>query len=269
MKRFVRVLPVLVSICVMPGAGAYAGEPAAISPAEVIRPFNGKDLSGFDLFLKETGSEDPTGIFRVTDGVIHISGEGAGYLATRQAYRDYHLSVEYKWGKHHTGKYVRNSGVLLHKNNVDHVWPTSIEVQLAQGCEGDFIVIGGKTASGEPSGATLTSDTRIAEDKKTRYQPGGTPTQYKGRQFWWSQHQPGFKELLDTRGADDVASPLGEWTRVECICSGDRITIKINGHVVNECYQVHPSSGRILLQNEGSEVYFRNLEIRPLKEKTE
>jgi len=57
---------------------------------------------------------------------------------------------------------------------------------------------------------------------------------------------------------------LGEWTRVECVCRGDRITIKVNGVTVNECFDVHPAAGRILLQNEGNEVYFRNFELRPL-----
>ncbi len=75
----------------------------------------------------------------------------------------------------------------------------------------------------------------------------------------------GFKELLDTRGKDDVASPLGEWTKVECICRGNRITVKINGETVNECYNVFPAGGKILLENEKNEITFRNFEIKPLK----
>jgi len=78
----------------------------------------------------------------------------------------------------------------------------------------------------------------------------------------------GFKELLDTRGRNDLASPLGQWTNVECICDGNRITVKINGHTVNECYNVFPTAGRILLENEKNEIYFRNLEIRPLRKTT-
>lgn len=240
-----------------------AGGPVA--PDKSVSLFNGKDLSGWYTYQKETGYDDPHGVYSVEDGMIHISGEGAGYLATRRAYRDYHLSLEYKWGERTDGsKYVRNSGVLLHKTNVDHVWPTSIEVQLAQGCEGDFIVIRGETAEGKPGDATITCETRLAEDKKTRWQRGGEKTVYSGRQFWWSNHQPFFKELRDTRGKDDVASPLGEWTKVECLCRGDWITIKINGVTVNECFDARPSAGRILLQNESNEVYFRNVELKPV-----
>ena len=74
----------------------------------------------------------------------------------------------------------------------------------------------------------------------------------------------GFEELLDTRRRDDVASPLGEWTRVECICGQTSITIKINGVTVNQCFDVYPSAGKILLQNEMNEVDFRNFKLRPL-----
>jgi hypothetical protein len=60
---------------------------------------------------------------------------------------------------------------------------------------------------------------------------------------------------------------VGEWTKVECLCSGSRITVKINGETVNECRDVSPAGGHILLQSEGDEVFFRNLEIRPLPAK--
>jgi hypothetical protein len=51
---------------------------------------------------------------------------------------------------------------------------------------------------------------------------------------------------------------------MECICAGKRITIKVNGTTVNEIYDVAPSSGKILLQSEGFEVLFRNVELHPL-----
>jgi hypothetical protein len=247
-----------------------AQDAEVVEPRATIRPLTAMDKSGVYTWLKESGREDPKQVFSVKDGVLHISGEGAGYLATEKAYRDYHLSVEYKWGKKADGsKFVRNSGVLLHGTGPDGaasgVWMASLECQLAQGCEGDLIVIRGKGEDGKPFPATITSETRIDTDKRTRWEKGGAKTVYSGKQFWWSKHDPAFEELLDTRGRWDVASPLGEWTRVECICRGDRVTIKINGETVNECFDVVPRSGKILLQNEGSEIYFRNFEIGPLK----
>ena len=249
---------------------AHGDEPKPIVPQEVIRPFNGKDLTGFTTWIRERDRDKAKDDYGVSDGMIHIAGRGMGYIATNDAYRNYHLSIEYKWGKRTDGsKYVRNSGILLHSTgpagNAGGVWMASIEVQLAQGCEGDLIVIRGKNSQGKTIPVDVTSDTVKAADGRTRWKRGGTPTKYSGKQFWWSNHQVGFKELLDTRGKDDVASPLGEWTKVECICNGDRITIKINGETVNECYNVFPAAGRILLENEKNEIYFRNFEIRPLR----
>lgn len=248
-------------------------QPKIISPnpGEVLRPFNGKDLTGFTRWLQDIGTEDLNHVYSVVDGVLRISGEGMGYLATTDSYENYHLSLEYRWGDKNDGSgNVRNSGILLHANGPDGnargVWMASVECQLAQGCEGDFIVIRGKNATEEIIPVTISGDTIWAEDGRTRWSPSGKKTVFSGKQFWWSNHQAGFEERLDTRGKDDVASPVGEWTRVDCLCHSDRITIKINGVTVNECYDVFPSSGKILLENEGNEIFFRNIEIRPLSE---
>jgi hypothetical protein len=160
--------------------------------------------------------------------------------------------------------------VLLHaigkEGSANESWMTSIEVQLAQGCEGDIIVIRGLDENGEKIPATASSETITASDGKTRWKPGGEKTIYSGKQFWWSKHEPGFQELKDTRGKEDVASPLGQWTTVDCICKKDRISVRINGRTVNEVFDVFPSYGKILLQNEGNEVFFRNIVLRPIQE---
>src|SRR5262250_2165492 len=110
------------------------------SPKEgVISLFNGKDFTGLTTWLKDTKREDPRKVFTVHDGMIHASGDGMGYVATEKAYRDYRVVVEYKWGtRTDGGKYVRNSGVLLHAGPDGlagkGAWAPSLEVQLAQGC---------------------------------------------------------------------------------------------------------------------------------------
>jgi hypothetical protein len=265
MEWFLRVALLFVAIC--PVARLHADE--ARPPEGVERPLAEPGLAGFTKWLKKTHHEDPAGVFRLEDGVLRCGDEDMGYVATKQAYRDYHLSVEYRWGRKRADPTsVRNTGVLLNGTGADGsakgVWMTSIECQLAQGCEGDLIVIPGTRADGSRFPATITSLTRVAEDKNTRWDPHGQPVTYSGKQFWSSRHQPFFKEGYDARGKDDVASPVGEWTKVECLCGGGRITVKINGHVVNECYDATPAAGRILLQAEGDEVFFRNLELRPL-----
>src|SRR5207247_1184139 len=160
-----------------------------------------------------------------------------------------------------------SAGILVHAVGAGgnrSPWMSSIECQLAQGCVGDFIVIRGKDEDGSTTPVTITSKTILGADGRTRWQKGGTPTVYSGKQFWWSRHDPDFKELIDTRGSNDVESPLGQWTRVECVCRGNRITVVVNGVTVNACYNVFPSAGKILLESEGFEILFRKFELRPL-----
>jgi len=247
-------------------AGAPQEPEATAGPKEGVVPlFNGKDLSGLTHWLKDGQHEDPRKVFTVHDGLLHISGDGMGYVATEKAYRDYRVVVEYKWGaRTDGGKYVRNSGILLHGTGSEGgagggAWMPSIECQLAQGCVGDLIAIRGKDVP-----VTLTVETELGPDRRLRWKKGGTPTVYSGKQFWWSNHDPEFKELLDTRGKNDLESPLGEWTRVECVSEGKRLSVWVNGVLVNEATEVFPSSGRILLQCEGFEIYFRKFELHPL-----
>jgi len=248
------------------------GKEPISSRGETIDLFNGKDFTGLYTFLKGRGvRRQPDEVFRVEDGTIHVSGEGAGYVATENDYRDYHLSVEYKWGQRADGSgFVRNAGVLVHGTGPDGshasgIWMACLEVQLAQGCEGDLIVIRGKDQQGKPIAVDMASEVRVAEDGKTRWHAGGEKVRYAGKQFWWSRHEPFFAEKLDTRGKDDVAGRLGQWTRVEVICQGSRVTVKINGVTVNEALEVWPTYGKIMLQNEANEIYYRNWRLLPLQ----
>lgn len=238
---------------------------ALLSTSQTTPLFNGKDLSGFTTWLRDTKTEDPRKVFSVEDGVIHVSGDGFGYLATDKEYENYRVSLEFKWGKRTDGgKYVRNSGLLLHGTGKDGgaggTWMASIECQLAQGCVGDLIAI---RSSDVPVG--FSSDVVLGPDKRPRWKVGGDKRTFPKGQLWWNNHDPEFKELLDTRGRFDVESKLGDWTRVECECVGNRIKVFVNGQQVNECYDANPMKGKILLQSEGFEIYFRKVEITAAK----
>ena len=65
-------------------------------------------------------------------------------------------------------------------------------------------------------------------------------------------------------GKGDVESPPGEWTRMEVVCRGEQIVVRVNGTVVNEATGVRPSAGKILVQCELTELYVRRWEIWPL-----
>ncbi len=248
-------------------ATLVATEP--VTPNQTVALFNDKDLTGFTTWLRDTKRDDPRRVFRVADGQLHITGDGFGYLATEKEYRDYRVVVEYKWGtKTDGGKYVRNAGVLLNAIGPDGgasgTWMSCIECQLAQGCCGDLITIRGKDDKGETIPVSLTSDVIIGQDKKPRWKEGGMKTVFTNRQLWWNNHEAGFAELLDTYGKNDVESKLGDWTKVECVCAKNTITVIVNGVTVNKAYDVFPAAGKILLQSEGFELFVRKFEIQPV-----
>src|SRR5580704_9442798 len=98
----------------------------AVNGSGVIRLFNGRNLDGFDTFLKTKGlNNDPEKVFQVQDGMLHVSGGEYGYVITRQEYENYHLRAEFKWGEStyapRAGR-ARDSGILFHVVGPNDVW---------------------------------------------------------------------------------------------------------------------------------------------------
>lgn len=104
---------------------------------EKIELFNGKDFAGWKLFIPDENVE-PATVWSARDGVVHCTGNPAGYMRTEKQYENYRLKLEWRWPNK-----GGNSGVLLHICGKDEVWPKSIEGQLASEDAADFWVIGG------------------------------------------------------------------------------------------------------------------------------
>src|SRR4051812_27609611 len=61
--------------------------------------FDGRGLDAFDTFVRGQSLNADTGhVFRVENGVIHVSGTEFGYLVTKRAFRHYRLHAEFRWG---------------------------------------------------------------------------------------------------------------------------------------------------------------------------
>src|SRR5690348_1616586 len=135
-RLFLRPLPLLLSACSL----VFAVD---IPPhEEPIVLFKGGDLSHFDTFLKTKGlNSDPDHVFKVENGVIHISGTEMGYIITKQSFQHFYLRAEFKWGEgtflEKAGK-ARDSGILFNVQGPDKVWPRSVEFQIQEGGTGDF-----------------------------------------------------------------------------------------------------------------------------------
>ena len=271
MTRAIPVITLLIA-----AAAARAGE--AVSPSDVTPLYNGKDLTGFHTWLADTKRDDPRRVFSVTpEGLLRISGDGFGYLSTDRAYRDYRLVAEFRWGTRNfrgrEGK-ARDSGIFLHSAGPDGnsfdgggAFKAAIECQVMQGAVGDLLLINGRREDGSrvPVALTAAAAPQRDADGFPYWGKDGKPiTLSMGGRLNWFGKDPAWKDVLDFRGARDVEGRKDEWTRVECVCDGDRITVVVNGVVVNEASGVTPSEGPILIQCEGSEVFFRKVELHPL-----
>lgn len=216
---------------------------------KTIELFNGKNLDGFDTFLREQGlNNDPHKVFQVHGGMIHVSGTEYGYFITKEEYENYRLTVEFKWGeKTHPPRKdrARDSGILFHVVGPQQVWPKSIEYQMIEGGTGDVILVG--------DGTSLTRDgeTRTrGVDKRTRFDRYG-----KGP----------WKDIAGYRDPNgEPENPLGEWNLMELLADGDSIEYRLNGKLVNKGTKARPSKGKILFQSEGAELYFRNIKLTAL-----
>jgi hypothetical protein len=238
-----------------------------------IHLFNGKDLTNFYTYLGKSPNSgkaygrniDPEQVFSIKDGAIRVSGQVFGCFVTEKEYENYHLIVEYQWGRQtfypRDGK-ARDSGILLHCVGEDGAasgyWLESIECQMIEGGTGDFILVGGKN---KPR-LTVEAEKR---DGQYYYKPGASPVTLNSGRFNWYARDPKWKDVKGFRGKNDVEKPVGQWNTLECICAGDKITLRLNGKVVNAGTRSSHTKGKILFQSEGAEVFFRRIDLQPLR----
>ena len=260
-----RILPVFfAALALVAKPLAAQTPPAPISPTQKIVLFDGKNFDNFYTWLVDNKLEDPKHVFTVRDGMLRVSGEEWGARTTKRTYRDYHLVVEWRWAGPNLGAragHARDSGILVHGIGEDGAyqgtWLESIESQIIEGGPGDFILIAGK---GHP---TMTANVHELAGQPYWDEKGAPKTMDRGR-FNWFGRDPKWTDTLGYRGPNDVEKPLGEWNRQEVICDGDTITNIVNGVVVNKGYRVTPTAGKIQLQSEGAEIWFRRVELLPL-----
>lgn len=253
-------------------AGLAGTQPATRAEAERWTPlFNGRDLDGWYTFLQEHGkNQDPDRVITIEDGAIHLykhAPDGGkvvmGYISTQKEYGDYHLRLQYRWGEKKFEpryKMKRDAGLYYHIIGPDQVWPRALQFQIEQTNVGDMIALHG-----------VQLDTTI--DPKTRSEK--MPTFLEGE-------QGGAAYVLGGQGIAYLKHLAGEherdgWNTAEIIARGDTVTHVLNGRVMSKGTGVRlvdpdkpgaPRSvtrGRIALEIEAAELYFRNVELRPLE----
>ncbi len=195
--------------------------------------------------------------------VLRISGEIYGCVFTRQEFENYDLRLKVKWG---TKKWIprtqklRDAGICYHsigECGKDYwlTWMLSQEFQIMEGHMGDYWNI-----------ANSAIDVRA-------FLPEGNMNAVAGNKQPFLAIGPG----TDWKGfclrTVNNESPEGEWTNIELICYKGKSLHIINGKVVmvlaNSRYHdgdkdVPLTKGKIQLQSEGAEVFYKDIQIKKI-----
>jgi hypothetical protein len=163
-------------------------------------------------------------VWSVEDGILVCQGEPNGYLYTESDYESFKLVVEWRWPEE-----PGNSGVLMRIDPEPTMLPSSVEAQLRSGNAGDMYGFLGFRIGGD--------EDRLSEIGV----PGWRLARIAG-----NENEP------------------GEWNRYEITADGDKITVILNGELVNEATGCDVRPGRIGLQSEGGVVHFRTVTLTPL-----
>lgn len=263
------ILPLLLGLGLLPTLASehtHAVEPLAPERGESgWKPlFNGRDLSGWYTFVDGKRNHDPQAIVQVRDGVVHMYRDtpaGApvpyAYIATEAEYEEYDFRFEYRWGVKKFGERVnakRDAGLIYHFVGEDKIWPRGIECQVQEEDTGDIYVVLAQVSS------TVAPGTRIYKAPGD----GGVPVTIGGA-----------KQIARIQKSRTLEKP--EWNKVEVRVRRGAGTHLVNGEenaAWTDLRQPESASserfvplnrGRLLLQAEGAEIMYRNIEIREIR----
>ncbi|MCJ7812758.1 DUF1080 domain-containing protein [bacterium] len=188
-----------------------------------IELWNGKDFTGWK-FVLENDSVDVNEVWSIQDGIIHCKGIPNGYMRTVSDYADYVLYLQWRWADQES-----NSGVFIHIQEPDQVWPNCIECQLQAGNAGDFVIMGNGEITVD--GEKIVNTRRFGRIQKKQ---------------------------------ESSEKTVGEWNSYKIVCQDNKITCYVNDVLQNEGTEASLNKGKIGLQSEGGPVEFRNIRLELL-----
>lgn len=198
-----------------------------------IKLFNEKNLKGWYAYEPVSEKQkDASKVFYAEQKMIRMYGDKIGYLMSEKSFKNFQLTLEYKWNTDSTvvrKSNKKNSGImyLVPTSTPDTLWPKGIQFQVKEGATGDFVFL----------------QNVVLEVKGKKTEAG--------------------KSVVSTK-FEEAEKPFGEWNKVVITSLNGNIKQELNGKLVNEGTQTEISEGRILLQYEGYPIDFRKVLIKEL-----
>jgi len=133
-------------------AGPVPAAPSTPSPAVRSTPagalFNGRDLSGWRVFLADRAA-DTRAVWSVApDGVLRLATKASCLLRTERAFSNYRLHAEWRWPADAPAN--TNGGIFFHIGEPDAIWPVCLGVQIANTDAGQLVGQGGADIPAAP-----------------------------------------------------------------------------------------------------------------------
>jgi hypothetical protein len=247
--------------------------------------FDGKTMNGWYTYQNQAGKNADNGVFKIENGAFHILDlpEGTtgvelnGCLLTNDDYSHVRLRLQYKWGaKQFTragrgggGPRKRDAGLLYYYFGADKIWGNNMELQIQEGDAGDMWVNG-----------NISFVTNVADPKAPApllwTLTGGTPATVIGNvDPPMPGVTPGTNQARRVLKYPDWEDTSG-WNTVEAVLDGQHIQHYVNGHLVldgkdakrrdpnNPDRWIPLTTGKVCLEAEGAEVWYRNIQIKPI-----
>lgn len=206
---------ILLSVFIQFSALSFAQNAENVKTDNHSRFFTEADTSNWVYVIKNK-SLVPTSVFNMGNGVLQVSGISSGYLRTKKEYTDYVLKLEWRWIKK-----AGNSGVLVHIQPVDSIWPVCYQIQQKADAAGDIICMNGLSAKECTDSVKFTVIKQLPSNEKVP----------------------------------------GEWNTMKVISKKNSLKVYINGKLQNHITGLNVKEGFIGFQNEGVPLEFQNLSI--------
>jgi len=233
----------------------YKGEVPKDEDGMEIQPFGYNKNVGQVFTVSEENGEP----------VLRITGEIYGCVFTRKDFKNYHLKLKMKWGTRKWDPRLEepmDSGILYNSQGecgVDYwrSWMLSQEFQIMEHSLGDYWSIANSCVTVKATSVAGTDNLKY--DSKAKPVSIGSGTGNSGF----------------CQAGGDYEKPMGEWNTVELICFGDKSVHIVNGKIVmalsglgyNDNGVTRPlTHGKIQLQSEAAEVYYKDIQLRNLDE---
>lgn len=250
---------------------SLANLPEPSGPSQSL--FNGRNLSDWEPWLGPRGPMNPDNpgkplgakgmgeVFKAATvegaSAIFINGTDQPYgcITHRQIIGNYHLQLYHKWGAKKGGTAL-NSGLLYHSygepgGGFNNTWMKSIEFEIMEGSIGMLLPIGNEIQLKMELGL---------DNGSGRFMPGGNLTTISGMGMF--------------KAEKDAGKPVGQWNKIELYAFEDRAIHVVNGVPVMVVQDLRLTgkdgkttpltNGRIQLQTEGADVYYRDITIEPI-----